>query len=62
MPDSDVRAIATYMAGVFGAPAPDRKRRGEEVLAQVKIGSRRRPRRRDCGRCSDLRRGLRDLP
>jgi mono/diheme cytochrome c family protein len=36
VPDSDIRAIATYMAGVFGAPAPDRKRRGEEVLAQVK--------------------------
>src|ERR1700726_2642624 len=35
-PDSDIRAIATYMAGVFGAPAPDRKRRGEEVLAQIK--------------------------
>jgi mono/diheme cytochrome c family protein len=34
--DSDVRAIATYMAGVFGAPTPDRKRRGDEVLAQVK--------------------------
>jgi mono/diheme cytochrome c family protein len=36
VPESDVRAIATYMAGVFGAPAPDRKRRGDEVLAQVK--------------------------
>jgi mono/diheme cytochrome c family protein len=36
VPDSDVRAIANYMAGVFGPPAPDRKRRGEEVLAQVK--------------------------
>jgi mono/diheme cytochrome c family protein len=36
VPDSDVRAIATYMAGVFGAPAPNRKRRGEEVLAQAK--------------------------
>ncbi len=24
--ESDVRAIATYMAGVFGAPTPDRKR------------------------------------
>jgi mono/diheme cytochrome c family protein len=34
--DSDVRAIATYMAGVFGAPTPDRKRRGEAVLAQIK--------------------------
>jgi mono/diheme cytochrome c family protein len=36
VPESDVRAIATYMAGVFGAPTPDRKRRGDEVLAQVK--------------------------
>jgi mono/diheme cytochrome c family protein len=36
VPDSDVRAIATYMATVFGPPTPDRKRRGEEVLAQVK--------------------------
>jgi mono/diheme cytochrome c family protein len=36
VPDSDIRAIATYMAGVFGAPAPDRKRRRDEVLAQVK--------------------------
>jgi mono/diheme cytochrome c family protein len=35
VPDSDVRAIAVYMAGVFGAPAPDRKRTAEEVLAQV---------------------------
>jgi mono/diheme cytochrome c family protein len=35
IPDSDVRAIAVYMAGIFGAPAPDRKRRAEEVLAQV---------------------------
>ena len=34
--ESDVHAIATYMAGVFGAPAPDRKRRGDEVLAQAK--------------------------
>jgi mono/diheme cytochrome c family protein len=36
VPDSDVRAIATYMAGVFGAPTPEGKRRGDEVLAQVK--------------------------
>src|ERR1700692_3535069 len=36
VPDSDVRAIATYMAGVFGPPAPERKSRGEQVLAQVK--------------------------
>jgi mono/diheme cytochrome c family protein len=36
VPESDVRAIAAYMAGQFGAPTPDRKRRGEEVLAQAK--------------------------
>jgi mono/diheme cytochrome c family protein len=39
VPDDDVRAIATYMADVFGPPPPDRKRRGEEVLAQVKSSS-----------------------
>ena len=39
VPDDDVRAIATYMADVFGAPTPDRKRRGDEVLAQVKSSS-----------------------
>ncbi len=33
---SDVHAIATYMAGVFGAPTPDRIRRGEAVLAKAK--------------------------
>jgi mono/diheme cytochrome c family protein len=36
VPESDVRTIATYMAGVFGAPSPDRKRRGDEVLTQAK--------------------------
>ena len=36
VPDSDIRAMATYMAGVFGGPAPDRNRRAEEVLLQVK--------------------------
>jgi mono/diheme cytochrome c family protein len=36
VPESDIRAIATYMAGQFGAPTPDRKRRGDEVLAQAK--------------------------
>jgi mono/diheme cytochrome c family protein len=39
VPESDVRAIASYMAGVFGTPAPDRKRRSDEVLAQVKSPS-----------------------
>src|SRR5258708_29807869 len=32
---SDVRAIATYMADVVGAPTPDRKRQGEAALAQA---------------------------
>ena len=36
VPESDVRAIATYMASVFGAPTPDAKRRGDDVLAQAK--------------------------
>jgi len=36
VPESDVRAIATYMADVFGAPTPDAKRRGDDVLAQTK--------------------------
>jgi mono/diheme cytochrome c family protein len=35
VPPGDIRAIATYMAGVFGAPTPDRKRPGGAVLAQV---------------------------
>jgi mono/diheme cytochrome c family protein len=34
--ESDVRAIATYMASVFGAPSPDRIRQSEAVLAQAK--------------------------
>jgi mono/diheme cytochrome c family protein len=34
--ESDVRAIALYMAGVFGPPPVDRKRQSEAVLAQVK--------------------------
>jgi mono/diheme cytochrome c family protein len=36
VPESDLRAIATYMAGQFGAPTPDRKRRADEVLTQAK--------------------------
>src|SRR5260370_14370394 len=36
VPPGDIRAIATYMAAVFGAPTPDRKRHGEAVLAQVR--------------------------
>ena len=34
--ESDVHAIAIYMASVFGAPTPDRKTRAAEVMAQVK--------------------------
>ncbi len=34
--ERDVHAIATYMAGVFGAPTPDRRRRTDEALAQAK--------------------------
>jgi mono/diheme cytochrome c family protein len=36
---SDVRAIAVYMAGVSGAPTPDRKRQGEAALEQAKSSS-----------------------
>src|SRR5260370_7356954 len=43
VPPSDIRAIATYMAGVFGAPTPDRKRQGEAVLAQVRSPSAQAP-------------------
>ena len=35
VPESDVRAIATYMADLFGAPTAERKRRGDDVLAQA---------------------------
>ena len=33
---SDVQAIASYMADMFGAPTPDRRRQGEAALAQAK--------------------------
>jgi mono/diheme cytochrome c family protein len=36
VPESELRAIATYMAGWFGTPTPERKRRGDEVLTQAK--------------------------
>jgi mono/diheme cytochrome c family protein len=36
VPESDIRAIATYMAGVFGAPTPDRKLRGDQVVADAR--------------------------
>lgn len=35
--DSDVRAIAVYMAEMSGPPTPDRKRRGEAAIAQAKL-------------------------
>src|SRR6185437_177996 len=36
VPASDVHAIATYMADVFGAPSAEQKQQGEEALAQAK--------------------------
>jgi mono/diheme cytochrome c family protein len=39
VPPSDVRAIAVYMADVFGAPSSVRKLQGETVLAQAKQGA-----------------------
>jgi mono/diheme cytochrome c family protein len=36
VPDGDIRAIATYMAAAFDAPASDRKHGREEVLARAK--------------------------
>jgi mono/diheme cytochrome c family protein len=38
VPDGDIHAIATYMADVFGAPTPERRRRADEVLAQANSG------------------------
>ncbi len=38
VPESDIRAIAIYMASVSGAPTAERKRRGDEVLAQANSG------------------------
>jgi mono/diheme cytochrome c family protein len=39
VPVSDVHAIATYMADVFGVPSPVRKLQGETVLAQARQGA-----------------------
>ena len=36
VPESEVRAIAIYVADVFGAPSADRKRRGEAALARAR--------------------------
>ena len=63
VPSSDVRAIAIYMAGVSGAPTPDRKRQGEAALEQAKSSveaSSGFPIQR--GRCVDLCGGLRVMP
>src|SRR4051794_13142113 len=35
VPETDLRAIAVYMADQFGAPTPDRKRSGEEALTRA---------------------------
>ncbi len=40
---SDVHAIATYMAGVFGPPTPERIQHGEAVLAQAKSSATQAP-------------------
>jgi mono/diheme cytochrome c family protein len=37
--DSDVRAIATYMADKFGAPTPDRRQRADEALTKARSSS-----------------------
>ena len=59
VPESDVRAIATYMADMFGAPTPEQKRRGDEAhRAAIEAGAATgRQRRRE-----NLCRGLRHLP
>ena len=36
VPESDIHAIAFYMAGQFGMPTPGRKRTGEDVVTQAK--------------------------
>jgi mono/diheme cytochrome c family protein len=36
VPESEVRAIATYMADVFGPPSADHQRRGEAALARAR--------------------------
>ena len=41
--ESDVRAIATYMADVFGKPSPDRIQHGEAVVAQARSQTSEKP-------------------
>ena len=62
VPESEVRAIADLYGRLFGAPTPDRKRRGDEVLAPAKSPCRHQPACDRRGRRIDLRRGVRDLP
>jgi mono/diheme cytochrome c family protein len=38
VPENDVRAIATYMVVVSGAPTPERKQRGNEAMARADTG------------------------
>ncbi|NLS03420.1 c-type cytochrome [Rhizobium sp. P32RR-XVIII] len=35
LPDSDVHAIATYLASLMGTPSPERVQKGEEIRKQV---------------------------
>jgi mono/diheme cytochrome c family protein len=37
VPESDVRAIATYIGSVFGVPAADRARQGDDVTASISV-------------------------
>jgi mono/diheme cytochrome c family protein len=38
VPDSDIRAIAVYMANIFGVTTPERRRRADEARAQANSG------------------------
>ncbi|MDB5864221.1 MAG: putative diheme cytochrome c-553, partial [Betaproteobacteria bacterium] len=39
VPESEVRAISTYVASVMGAPDPERQKRAEAVLAMARAAS-----------------------
>jgi mono/diheme cytochrome c family protein len=43
VPESDVRAIAVYMADVFGTPSADHQRRGEEALERARTPAATKP-------------------
>jgi mono/diheme cytochrome c family protein len=47
--DSDVRAIAVYMADISGSPTPDRKQQGEAALARAKLPAAQDPRQNTAG-------------